>query len=217
LGKPIELQLSPLRRHIVTQEISRSHAWLSKLAQLERLEIGIMNPRRSATMTAVFCGMGSVAWFAGFGSAGIENIAAPSLDRLASFLTADFKLTDAPQSTAMGNAGVGDVKSARDAELVGGTPTDRTAASDEPKSIVESALTNSSETLPSETPPVQVATASTRNSMARGTSIEVLNECLVGEICINQYLWALYQRTPKEDTIKVQELREVTIKRLARR
>ena len=109
-------------------------------------------------MTAVLCGMGSVAWFAGFGSAGIKNIAAPPLDRLAPFLTADFKLTDAPQPTAMGNAGVGDVESARDAELFGGTPTDRTAASDEPKSIVESALT---ETLPSETPPVQVATAST--------------------------------------------------------
>jgi hypothetical protein len=156
--------------------------------------------------------MGSVAWFAGFGSAGIENIAAPPLYRLAPFLTADFKLTDAPPPTAMGNAGVGDVESARDAELGGASPTDRTAASDEPKSIVESELTNSSETLPS-APPVQVATASTRNSMPRGTSIEVLNECLVGQICIDRYLWALYQRTPKEDTIKVQELRKVTVKK----
>jgi hypothetical protein len=49
--------------------------------------------------------------------------------------------------------------------------------------------------------------------MRRDTSIEVLNECLVGEICIDRYLWALYQRTPKEDTIKVQELRKVTVKK----
>jgi hypothetical protein len=63
---------------------------------VERLEVGIMNPRRSTTVTAVLCGMGGVAWFAGFGSAGIENTAAPTLDRLAPFHTADLKLTDAP-------------------------------------------------------------------------------------------------------------------------
>ena len=143
-----------------------------------------MNPRRSATMTAVLCGMGGVAWFAGFGSAGIENTAAPTLDRLAPFLTADFELADAPQPAAMGNAGIGNVDVARAAELVRGTPTDRTAASDEPKSIVESALTNSSQMLPPETPPVQVATAGTPNAMPKDTkdavsSIEILDECLV--------------------------------------
>jgi hypothetical protein len=183
------------RSHIVTQEISRSHAWLSRLAQVEHLEIGIMNPRRSATMTAVLCGMGGVAWFAGFGT---ENTAAPTLNRLAPFLTADFKLADAPQPTAMGK---------------GDADRQDTAASDEPQSIVESALTNSSEMLPFETPPVQVATASTPNAMRRDTSIEGLNECPVREICIDRYLWALYQRTPKEDTIKAQELRKVMVKK----
>ena len=33
------------------------------------------------------------------------------------------------------------------------------------------------------------------------------------DICIDRYLWALYQRTPKEDTIKVQELRKVTVEK----
>jgi hypothetical protein len=79
-----------------------------------------MNPRRSVTMTAVLCGMGGVAWFAGFGSAGIENTAAPTLDRLALFHTADFKLTDARQPTAMGNADIGKIKVVRAAELVRG-------------------------------------------------------------------------------------------------
>jgi hypothetical protein len=142
-----------------------SHAWLSKLAQLERLEVGIMNPRRSATVAAVLCGTGVVAWFASFGSAGTENTAAPTLDRIAPFLSADFELADTSQPTAMGNAGIGNVDVARAAEPVRGTPTDTTAASDEPKSIVEAALTNSSQMLPPETPPVQVATASTSNAV----------------------------------------------------
>jgi hypothetical protein len=218
LEKIAELQLSPLPGHIVTQKISPSHAWLSKLAQLVRLEVGIMNPRRSATVAAVLCGTGVVAWFAGFGSAGIENTAAPTLDRLAPFLTADSELADASQPKATGNAGIGNVDVARAAEPVRGTPTDTTAASDEPKSIVEAALTNSSQMLPPETPPVRVATASTPNAVPKdtkdtGSSIEVLDECLVADICIDRYLWALYQRTPKEDTIKVQELRKVTVKK----
>ena len=79
-----------------------------------------MNPRRSATVTAVLCGMGGVAWFAGFGSAGIENTAAPTLEHLAQFHTADLKLTDTPQLAAMGNAGLGNVEVASAAELVSG-------------------------------------------------------------------------------------------------
>jgi hypothetical protein len=43
-------------------------------------------------------------------------------------------------------------------------------------------------------------------------SIKIFEECLVAEICIDQFLWALYQRTRKEDTIKVYEQRKVTIK-----
>jgi hypothetical protein len=106
-------------------------------------------------MTAVLCGMGGVAWFAGFGSAGIEDTATPNLDRLAPFLTADVEFADVPQPTAMGNAGIGNVDVAGATELVRGTPTETTAASDEPKSIVEAALTDSSQMLPSA--PVQVA------------------------------------------------------------
>ena len=163
------------------------------------------------------CGTGVVAWFAGFGSAGIENTAAPNLDRLAPFFTADVELADAPQPTAMGNAGIGNVDVAGATELVRATPTDTTAASYEPKSI-EAALTSSSQMLPPETPPVHVATASTPNAVLRDPkdavrSIEILDECLAADICIDRYLWALYQRTPKEDTIKVQELRKVTVEK----
>jgi hypothetical protein len=151
--------------------------------------------------------MGGIAWFAGFGSAGIENTAAPSLDHLPPFHTADFEHTDVPQP-----AGVGNVKSTQDAELVRVAPTDRPTASDEPKSIAESVVINSSEMVPPETP-VQVATANTptipRDTKDAVISIEV--ECL--ESCIDRYLWGLYQRTPKEDTIKVEEQRKVAVKK----
>ena len=41
--------------------------------------------------------------------------------------------------------------------------------------------------------------------------ISIETECL--ESCIDRYLWAIYQRTPKEDTIKVSERRRVTVKK----
>ncbi|TWB04322.1 hypothetical protein [Bradyrhizobium stylosanthis] len=44
-------------------------------------------------------------------------------------------------------------------------------------------------------------------------TVAVLDECFIVDACIDRYLWALYQRTPKEDSIKVQERRAVTIKR----
>jgi len=44
-------------------------------------------------------------------------------------------------------------------------------------------------------------------------TVAVLDECFVMDACIDRYLWALYQRTPKEDSIKVEERRAVTVKR----
>jgi hypothetical protein len=190
----------------------------SKLAQVERLEVGIMNPRRSASVAAVLCGTGIVAWFAGYGSAGIENAAAPTLDRLAPALSADVELAGAPQPTAMGNAAIGNIEVARAAEPVTETATDTTAASDQPKPIVEAALTDQSRVLPGEPPPVLVATPSAPDTAPKDTrdavgSIEVLDECFVVDACIDRYLWALYQRTPKQDSIKVEEQRKVTVKK----
>ncbi|MGD5699686.1 hypothetical protein QUT65_22565, partial [Xanthomonas citri pv. citri] len=44
-------------------------------------------------------------------------------------------------------------------------------------------------------------------------TVAVLDECFVMDACIDRYLWALYQRTPKEDSVKVEERRAVTVKR----
>jgi hypothetical protein len=43
------------------------------------------------------------------------------------------------------------------------------------------------------------------------TSIETHAECLEREVCIDQYLWSVYQGAPKEDTIKVVERRKVIV------
>jgi hypothetical protein len=65
---------------------------------------------------------------------------------------------------------------------------------------------------------VQVATAGTPDPAPDGTkpagsSIEIPDECAAAETCIDRYLWSLYQRTPKEDTIKVNERRKVKVKK----
>jgi hypothetical protein len=95
----------------------------------------------------------------------------------------------------------------------------------EPEPIVTAALTDSSEVLPPETPLEPVAkmgtaipepeTAAREPEQAnRGVgSTEVLDECLVADTCIDRYLWALYQRTPKEDAVKVQHQKQVTVKK----
>jgi len=43
--------------------------------------------------------------------------------------------------------------------------------------------------------------------------VETPNECLVVEICIDDYLWAFYERTPKVDTNKLKERVKATVKR----
>src|SRR5215470_10126814 len=45
------------------------------------------------------------------------------------------------------------------------------------------------------------------------SAIERVDECMVAQICIDRYLWSLYERTPKTDTIKVPEQVKVKVKR----
>jgi hypothetical protein len=186
-----------------------------------------MNPRRLATVATALCGTVILAgWVvarpAGFGLADIESAGAvPIEDRTAPSLTADAELADAPQATPIGNATAAnatvanaDVATAAVAEIA----TDTTAVSDQPEPIVEAVLPDPSQTRPPETPPVQVAIASTPDPVPNDTkeavsSIEIIDECLVADICIDQYLWALYQRTIKVDSIKVHERRKVTVRR----
>ncbi|WP_291604935.1 peptidase M15 [Bradyrhizobium sp.] len=182
-----------------------------------------MKPR---TVAAPLCGtivlaVWVVAWLAGVGSADIENPGtAQVVDRLAPYLAANAELADAPQATARGHATIANADVAA-ADAVAGMATNTTASSDEPQSIVVVALTDSSQMLSPETPPMQMVPASTPDPVpgdakeAAG-SIEILDECLLADVCVDRYLWALYQRAPKEDTIKVHERRKVTVKKKGR-
>jgi hypothetical protein len=176
----------------------------------------MMNPRRCATVAAVLCETAFVACLVGVGSAGTQsNSAVATSDLQSAPLTADAAPATAISSVVADSVDLA-VDTATVAESV--TATNTAAAPKEPKTIVEAALTEPSQTPPPETSPVQVATASTPDADPKDTkdavsSIEILGECLVADPCIDQYLWALYQRTPKEDTIMVDERGKVTVKR----
>ncbi len=65
------------------------------------------------------------------------------------------------------------------------------------------------------TPPVQFAAVSPTDSVqnATGPSVnsEALDACPESDACIDQYLWSLYERTPKVDTVKVEERIKVKV------
>jgi hypothetical protein len=189
-----------------------------------------MSRRQSAKETAL-CGAVVLAvwysaWLAGFGSAIVETTAAvPVEHRGAALLTADVERADTPRPTAMGNATVANVdvtpaepETAMPTTIIIAAPDEpNTAAPDEPLMVV-AALPDSSQVPAPELPLVQVASADPSDPAPADVKqvvrrIEILDECLVVDICIDQYLWALYQRTLKEDTNKVRERRKVTVKR----
>jgi len=151
-------------------------------------------------------------WLATCGSG-----AAPIVDRLVPALAADASFADKVQPIAFDTADVVTVgKPVAEAAIADAAP-----ATPEPPPIVTAALTDSSEMLPPETPPEQPAnmTAATQEpgdvNQAIG-STAILDECLVVDTCVDRYLWALYQRTPKEDSVKEHEQRKVTVKKKGR-
>lgn len=50
-------------------------------------------------------------------------------------------------------------------------------------------------------------------STAETSPAESVDACMAEQICIDHYLWSLYERTPKIDTVKVPEQTKVTVKR----
>ena len=58
-----------------------------------------------------------------------------------------------------------------------------------------------------------IGTNSVETSSIDMSAIDSVDECMVAQICIDRYLWSLYERTRKIDTIKVPEQTKVTVKR----
>jgi hypothetical protein len=67
------------------------------------------------------------------------------------------------------------------------------------------------------TPPTSLAalrpTDPAQNAARPAVSSEALDACPDPDVCIDQYLWSLYERTPKVDTVKVEERIKVKVKK----
>lgn len=175
-----------------------------------------MRPQRFAILaalsgTVVLAGW-AVAGLAGHDSPGIEKPDAVPIRESFAFHTAP---VNAPQPTAVERTGV----SSADVAMANPDPPAPAvlAAAAADAAIVEATSPATSPT-PPEAPAVQVATAPTSDPAPQDApetvaTLETLDECLVADICIDQYLWAAYQRTPKLDTIKVPERKKVTVKK----
>jgi hypothetical protein len=181
-----------------------------------------MNPRRSATVAVTFYPAAVIAgWvFVSLTSIGSPRIgtsaAAHVVDRLAPSLTASADFTATPQTIAISYAAPGHADVATAAEFIAKPVAVTTAAPAEQQPIVVAALTEPSEILSPELPPAPPANtvdAQPRGAATTAGRIEIIGECLVAEPCIDQYLFALYERTPKEDTIREIEKQQVTVKR----
>ena len=159
-----------------------------------------------------------LAWLVAFGSAGFDNTgAAPIVARLAPHLAAAAKLADKLPPIALSAADV----AAASRTVTEAAVADATPAANQPDPIVTAALTDPSEMLPAETSPEQPAKMSpaTPEPGATGPALDstaILDECLVVDPCIDRYLWALYQRTPKEDAVRTEEQRKVTVRKKGR-
>jgi hypothetical protein len=187
---------------------------------VEPLEAVMMNPRRFTTETAVLCQAcvlvgWVVAGLAGLGPAGIEKTGAAAIaDHPPPSLAEEAELAYAPQAAATASAAVADAEVPAAPSV---TTTDAMAVPDGSESSPDTALIESPQVPSPETPPVQVATASTPDPLPDAkqviSPVKILDECPVVDSCVDRYLWALYQRTPKEDSIKVPERRKVTVKK----
>jgi hypothetical protein len=169
-----------------------------------------------------------------------ESTGAP-VDRATS-ATARAEHVDTPQAAALGEDGVSvaDTGSGSSA-LSDPPPMPRPAApsvqiasfgapdlvqsdAKETTGSVEVADSGSSAVLPDPrpmprppTPPTQFAAVSPTDPVQKpsrpAVSSEALDSCLEPDVCIDQYLWSLYERTPKVDTVKVEEQIKVKVKK----
>lgn len=85
-----------------------------------------------------------------------------------------------------------------------------------PGPSIKLASADPGDVVPQDTPsPAAIAGGPVAESKAPppADTVAVLDECFAMDACIDRYLWTLYQRTPKEDSIKVEDHRAVTVKR----
>jgi len=146
---------------------------------------------------AVFAVCGTVA-LAGWVGSGLTGLGSLGIERGAPIevasATARAEHADAPRAIALGEHGVSV------ADIANGD-----VALPHPPAMPQPA-----------TPPVLFAAVSptdpVQNAARPAVSSEALDACPEPDVCIDQYLWSLYERTPKVDTVKVEERIEVKVK-----
>jgi hypothetical protein len=131
---------------------------------------------------------------AGLGSTDTDSAGAPiDASRATSIAGADN--VDAPQASEA-------TKTAAAVKVAG---TGISVASPDPR-----------QTPPPATQPAQLAAVSPtdpfQNAAKPAVSSDALDACSASDACIDQYLWSLYERTPKVDTVKVEEQIKVKAK-----
>jgi hypothetical protein len=160
----------------------------------------VMSPQRLASLAAS-CAMAVLAAFVaaglvGLGSRVVEVLIAQIEDTRPPSVSVHAETVDVPQATTRGE--------------------ERVAADD--VAIVDLASPASPPIPPAETASAPPSAESKPDAVENdgkqaASSIETLDEYFLAEICIDQYLWSIYQRTPKVDTIRVPEQIKVTVKR----
>jgi D-alanyl-D-alanine carboxypeptidase len=179
------------------------------------LETVIMNSRRVLTAALgrqVNRSAIILAWIAVIGSATIDSIgAAPIVDQL---LIADATSAEEHQPTesdAAEAATTDESESNVDAAGLGRVFHGAEAA-------VVTTLSESEQPrpLPEQANKTNVVVLEPVDAHRAMDSIEVLDECFVPDICIDRYLWALYERAPKQDSISVHERRRVAVRKKGR-
>jgi D-alanyl-D-alanine carboxypeptidase-like protein len=201
------------------------------------LETVIMHPRLAALATLcreIAMPASVLVCLAALGSAGIDHTGASVAERAAP-PAIDTTPAVQPLPIAFGAADVADVTRSMTEQPAKAAIKPDTAKPDTDKSesdpIVTAALTNSPEVALAEAPPrpadetkvaslepgdVDHATGSHAADSDAASSSDVLDQCPPEDACIDRYLWGLYQRTPKEDAIRISEQRKVSVKRKGR-
>jgi hypothetical protein len=99
--------------------------------------------------------------------------------------------------------------------LVAGAPLTQseTQKADVPKSDVVTTDMQEPDVRPIDGQKTDPLTTDAQNKLVTLSAIDAVDECMVAEICIDRYLWELYVRTPKIDTIRVPEVITVAVER----
>jgi hypothetical protein len=149
------------------------------------------------------------------GFAGIDNTgAAPIAGGLVQSLAADANFADKVQPARRTASTM-----VESSPVTGSVIAGVTSASPESEPLVTTALTDPwetpqpTETLPAQETRISVATAEPGDIAPRVGSTEIPDQCAVIDSCVDHYLWSLYQRAPKQDSVKVEQQRQVTVKK----